>query len=81
MAVSEPPPADFEEFVLDKLVQVIGSPSAASTLSEAKRTAKVEHIANPDDVIAVGRVLAMQGAFVGIVGDLLVLTAGRWRSL
>ena len=81
MAVSEAPPEDLEGFVLDKLIQVIGSPSAASTLFEAKRAANVEHIANAGDVIAVGRVLATQGAFVGIVGDLLVLTAGRWRTL
>lgn len=80
MSEPEAPPPDLEGFVLDKLIQVVGAPSAAATLSEAKRAANLERIASPADVVAVGRVMAGEGAFVGIVGDLLVLTAGRWRS-
>ncbi len=80
MAVPDPPPSDLEGFVLDKLVQVIGEPSAAVTLTEAKRSTGLELIARPEDVAAVGRELATQGGFVGIVGDLLVLTAARWRT-
>lgn len=80
MDAPERPPPDLEGFVLDKLAQVIGFADAPATLLEAKRVANVDVIARPEDVMAVGKAMAGQGAFVGIVGDLLVLTAGRWRS-
>lgn len=80
MDVPEPPPADLEGFILDKLIPAVGSPSAKVTLTEAKRAAQIERIAIPSDVIAVGRVMAAQGGFIGIVGDLVVLAAARWRT-
>jgi len=80
MDVPEVPPSDLEAFVLDKLTGTVGADAAETTLADAKQAAGVAQIASPDDVVAVGRVMAGQGAFVGIVGDLLVLTAARWRS-
>jgi hypothetical protein len=73
-------PRDLEGFVLDKLIHVIGSPSAAATLGEAKKAVGVDRIQSVADVISIGKVMAGQGGFIGIVGDLLILEAGRWGT-
>lgn len=80
MVVFEAKPRDLEGFVLHKLIHVIGSPGAAVTLAEAKKALGVDRIDTVDQVIALGKVMAGMGGFVGIVGDLLILEAGRWGS-
>lgn len=80
MDVPDEPPSDLEGFVLGKLTDTVGAETAATTLADAKAAASVAQIMSRDDVMAVGRVMAAQGAVVGIVGDLLVLMAGRWRA-
>lgn len=80
MAETEVVPRDLEGFVVEKLLHVIGSPAAAATLASAKYAARIETIATPEDVVVIARILATQGGFVGIVGDLIALEAGRWRT-
>ena len=73
-------PRDLEGFVLDKLIHVVGSPSAAATIAEAKKAVAIERVETVEQVIAIGKVMAGQGGFVGIVGDLLILEAGCWST-
>ena len=73
-------PEDLEGYVHERLVHVIGSPLAVEALRAAKKAAEIDNISTVAHVIAVGKILAVQEGFVGIVGDLIVLEAERWGT-